>query len=184
MYLYIHGFLSSSQSAKAQAFKHWLTQQGRGAQCHCPDLPVEPIAAMRLLSEYIESADRPLKLVGSSLGGFYATVLSERYDLKAAVINPAVHAGLLLQQKIGAHKAWHSDEEIIFTQAHADSLNAIDLLTISRPDNILLLAERGDETLDYRLATAFYRDCHQLIFNGGNHSFTRFEQILPLIDAF
>ncbi len=184
MYLYIHGFLSSSQSSKAQQFKNWLEEQGRIDEWVCPDLPVNPEEAMQILVDYIESAKTPVKLVGSSLGGFYATVLSERYNIKAIVINPAVHAGLILKYRIGTHKMWHSNETVEFTQTHVDTLNAMDLPIIQHPDNLLVLLEKGDEVLDYRWAESFYSDCNQFIFNGGNHSFTRLEQLFEFIDRF
>lgn len=184
MYLYIHGFLSSSQSCKAQQLKQWLTQQRRAHEWLCPDLPIDPRAAMQLLRDNIERAPQPLTLIGSSLGGFYATALAERYQLKTIVINPAVHAGKILRDRIGNHQAWHSNQTLNFTQQHVDALNAIDVGTITQPDNFFLLLEKGDETLDYRQALNLYRDCNQLIFNGGDHSFSRFQQVLSLIDSF
>ncbi len=184
MYLYVHGFLSSSLSLKAQQLKTWLTEQGRADEWCCPDLPVNPHAAIKQLSDIIENAQQPVKLVGSSLGGFYATILCERYDLKTVVINPSVHSGLSLRSRIGTHKAWHSEQNVAFTIEDANALNELDCYTVTRPDNLLVMLERGDETLDYRRAQAFYRDCHQVIFNGGNHGFSRFERMLPLIEAF
>lgn len=184
MFLFIHGFTSSSQSIKAQQLCNWLTLQGRESEWICPDLPIDPAEAMAVLSKCIEQAPCPPKLIGSSLGGFYATILAARYNLKAVLINPAVHAGLVLRQAIGPQKSWHSDEALEFTQAHVDSLNAMDLLAPAEPKNLLLMAETGDETLDWKVAAAYYCDCHQLIFQGGNHSFTRFQDVLDLIDRF
>lgn len=184
MYLYIHGFLSSSRSSKAQQLKRWLAEQGREKSWLCPDLPIDPTAAMTMLREYLMTIDQPVKLVGSSLGGFYATKLSEEFDLKAVLINPAVHAGKILEQSTGSHQSWHEGEPLEFTSADVDALNAIDTQGIKYPDNIFLMVEKDDETLDYREAVDFYRDCHQLVFNGGNHSFTRFRQVLPLIEQF
>ena len=184
MFLVIHGFTSSSQSHKAQVLKQWLIEQGREEEWICPDLPIDPAQAIQQLQYIIEQAPQPPKLVGSSLGGFYATVLSAQYSLKAIVINPAVNAGLVLRRAIGPQKAWHSEDTYEFTQAHVDSLNAMDLLAPANPDNIFLMAEMGDETLDWQRAAAFYRDCHQLIFRDGDHGFSRFQQVIPLIDAF
>ena len=184
MFLVIHGFTSSSRSYKAQTLLKWLESQGREEEWMCPDLPIDPAQAIQVLSEIIEKSPTPPKLVGSSLGGFYATVLSAQYNLKAIVINPAVNAGLVLKRAIGPQQAWHSEESYEFTQAHVDSLNEMDLLEPVSPDNIFLMAEMADETLDWKRAAAFYRDCHQLVFRGGDHGFTRFEQVIPLIDSF
>ncbi|MBS9783408.1 MAG: hypothetical protein KGV46_02520 [Pasteurella sp.] len=184
MFLYIHGFLSSSQSAKAQQLKQWLRQQGREEEWLCPDLSPNPEIAMQQLREIVQNCKQPPKLVGSSLGGFYATILSEEFNLKAVVINPAVKPYLLLKEKIGIHKAWHSEQNIIFTKQDVDILNNMDIEVIKNPNNFLLMVEKEDETLDYKLALDLYKDCNQLIFNGGNHSFSRFKQVLALIDEF
>ncbi len=184
MLLFIHGFLSSSKSSKAQKLKCYLQAQGRENEWLCPDLSANPEKAMQQLRALIQSCKQPLKLVGSSLGGFYATILSEEFDLKAILINPAVKAGSVLESRIGVHKAWHSDDNIIFTQQDVDALNNMDVIQISKPNNFLVMLEKEDETLDYRWALERYKDCNQLVFNGGNHSFSRFEQVLTLIDAF
>ncbi len=185
MILYMHGFNSSPLSGKAQEMQRWLRAQGRDSEWMCPALPDRPAAAISLLSGLIENAATPPKLVGSSLGGFYATVLAARYGLKAVVINPATHPGILLKPAVGQHQqAWHSDATYEFTQTHLDELWALQLRTPQDPDKILLLQERGDEVLDWQDARAFYRDCHQLVFRGGDHGFTRFRQVLELIDRF
>ena len=110
--------------------------------------------------------------------------MSERYGLKAVLINPAVNAGLTLRRAIGTHTAWHSEEKLVFTQAHVDALNKMTLLAPSEPDNLFVMLEQGDETLDWKRAAAYYRDCHQLIYRGGDHGFTRFEDVLEIIDRF
>ncbi len=187
MFVYIHGFLSSSQSSKAQQFKQWLIEQGRESEWICPDLPSNPKLALNLLSDIItdlQQQGKPIKLVGSSLGGFYATVLSEQFNLKAVVINPSVNPDITLKNKIGTQKAWHTDTDVEFTQADVDTLTKNKVKSISHTDNFFLMVEREDETLDYREATEFYRNCNQLVFNHGNHGFSRFEQVLSLIDVF
>jgi predicted esterase YcpF (UPF0227 family) len=184
MYLIIHGFTSSSQSHKAQVFRRWLAEQDRESEWICPDLPIDPAAAMAILSKIIEQSDQPVKLVGSSLGGYYANILAARYALKAVLINPAVKAGERLKEAIGPHKNWHDDGVQEFTQAHVDALNAMDIPEPADPDAIFLMTEMGDETLDWRQGTAYYHECHQLVFRGGNHGFSRFKHVLNLIDQF
>ncbi len=184
MFLYLHGFRSSPLSTKAQQFRQWLAQQGREAEWLCPDLPYDPQHAIDQLGTLIEHSNAELKLVGSSLGGFYATVLSARYKLKAVVVNPAVHAGLVLRDAVGPQSGWHDNEPFEFTQVHVDALTAMDLLAPKYPEKILLIQETGDEVLDWRTAVDFYRDSHQLVFRGGDHSFTRFTDVIELIDRF
>ena len=184
MYLIIHGFMSSSKSHKAQVFRQWLAQQDRESEWVCPDLPIDPAAAMKILCEIIEGMDTPPKLVGSSLGGYYANILAAKYSLKAVLINPSVRSGVRLKEAIGLHKNWHDDGVQEFTQGHIDDLLAMEIPEPANPDNIFLMTEMDDETLDWREGKAYYHDCHQLIFRGGNHAFSRFESVLNLIDHF
>jgi predicted esterase YcpF (UPF0227 family) len=123
-------------------------------------------------------------LIGSSLGGFYATVLVARYGLKAVVVNPAVHPGLVLRPAVGLMTSFYGDEQYSFTEQHLQELHALDLPAPLHPDNILFLQERGDEVLDWQAGLAYYRDCHQLVFAGGDHGFTRYRAVLHLIDHF
>lgn len=184
MILYIHGFRSSSQSGKAQETKRWLESQRRGQEWICPDLPPYPQEAMRILESIIKNAPQPPQLIGSSLGGFYATVLVAQYALKAVVVNPAVHPGLVLRPAVGLITSFYGDEQYQFTEQHLQELHALDLPAPLYPENILFMQERGDEVLDWQEGSAYYRDCHQLIFAGGDHGFTRYRAVLNLIDHF
>jgi len=182
--LYIHGFRSSSLSGKAQETKRWLAAQGREQEWVCPDLPPYPLEAMQVLDDLVNSAKEPPQLIGSSLGGFYATVLVARYGLKAVVINPAVHPGLVLRPALGTITSFYGDEQYQFTEQHLQELHALDLPAPLHPKNILFMQERGDEVLDWQAGLAYYRDCHQLVFAGGDHGFTRYRAVLDLIDHF
>lgn len=185
MILYIHGLNSSSGSSKAQQLWGWLRSQGREKDFACPDLPHRPVQAITLLEETMASSPTPVRLIGSSLGGFYATVLAARHpSLKAALINPAVHPQLLLREALGPNRNYYTEESYDFTQAHLDELAGLDLPQPGYPENLLLLVETGDSVLDYRDAVNYYRNCHQMIFQGGDHGFTRFAELLPFIDAF
>lgn len=184
-WLYIHGFNSSSLSGKAQETKRYLAANDREADWLCPDLPHQPNQAIQQLSTLIEQCTEPPALIGSSLGGFYATVLVARFNLKAVLINPAVHPAQLLQPLVNTtQKAWYSDSTYTFTQTHIDELLALDLPTPLYPNNVLMMQEKGDEVLDWTKATKYYHDCHQLVFNGGNHGFTRYRMVLGLIEHF
>ncbi len=107
MLIYIHGFNSSSQSGKARDLVAWMAARGLGEACACPDLPDRPADAMRLLEDLIAQSDGPAKLVGSSLGGFYATHLAEKHDLKAVLVNPCVDCHEKLAAYVGdTQKNW------------------------------------------------------------------------------
>ena len=185
MLLYIHGFNSSSHSGKARELGEWLNQRGLGEAYVCPDLPHRPAAALALLEDLINTSPHPVKLIGSSLGGFYATWLAEKYDLKAILVNPCVACHLKLAQYIGqTQKNWHSEEEYIFSSAHADDLDRCHVAKITRPQRYLLLAETGDEVLDYREAVAYYAGAEQIVLTGGDHGFSRFLDYVPTLLAF
>jgi hypothetical protein len=185
MLLYIHGFNSSARSGKALELGDWLRQRGLGEAYVCPDLPHRPAAALQLLEGLIAASAGPVKLIGSSLGGFYATWLAERHGLKAVLVNPCVACHSKLAAYVGqTQKNWHSGEEYLFTAAHAAELNACALTGITRPERYLLLAETGDAVLDYREAVAFYAGARQVVLPDGDHGFSRFNEYIPAILAF
>lgn len=185
MLLYIHGFNSSAQSGKARELGDWLDQRGLGVAYACPDLPHRPAAAIQLLDDLIVASASPVKLIGSSLGGFYATWLAEKHDLKAVLVNPCVACHHKLANYVGQmQKNWHSGEEYLFSPEHAAELNACAVAPITRSERYLLLAETGDTVLDYREAVDFYAGAQQVVLAGGDHGFSRFTEYLPAILAF
>jgi predicted esterase YcpF (UPF0227 family) len=185
MLIYIHGFNSSSQSGKAREMAAWMAARGLAEAFACPDLPHRPAEAVALLEHLIAQSRGPAKLVGSSMGGFYATWLSEKYGLKAVHINPCVAC----QEKLAAeegkrHKNWHSGDEYDFTARHVAELDALKVERPSRPENHLLLAETGDAVLDYREAVAYFAGSRQIVLEGGDHGFSRFAEFIPTILEF
>lgn len=185
MLIYIHGFNSSSQSGKARELGAWLEARGLGEAWACPDLPDRPAAAIARLEALIAASRGPAKLVGSSLGGHYATWLAERHGLKAVLINPCVDCHAKLAERVGKpQKNWHTGDEYLFTADHLTELDALAVPVITRPERYLLLAETGDEVLDYREAVTRYRGARQVVLEGGDHGFTRFSEYLPDILAF
>ena len=185
MILYIHGFNSSSQSGKALAMRQWMNQHGLGEALLTPDLPHRPAEAIASLEAVIRSSRGKVKLVGSSLGGFYATWLAEKHDLKAVLINPCVHCDDKLAGQIGQmQKNWHDGEEYLFSGRHHADLVTLRLSAPRRPQNYLLLVEEGDAVLDYRQAVDYYAGARQIVLPGGDHSFSRFLDYLPEIIAF
>jgi hypothetical protein len=184
MFIYIHGFNSSSQSGKAREMAAWMAARGLGEAYACPDLPHRPAQAIALLEELIAGSRGPAKLIGSSLGGFYATWLAEKHDLKAVLVNPCVGCHAKLAEYLGQpQKNWHSGEEYVFSATHLAELQPL-VVKPARKGNYLLLVETGDEVLDYREAVDFYAGARQVVLEGGNHGFTRFTDYLPAILEF
>ncbi len=181
--LYLHGFCSSPESWKAKLLGDAMRARGLADRFFCPALSPVPNEAIAQAENILRSQNGPLTLVGSSLGGFYSTYLTEKHDLRAALINPAVVAPLSLNAYIGTQQNLHTGETFEFTAEHIEQLRALECGTIT-PERYLLLVETGDEVLDYRQAVARYAGCRQEIFPGGDHSFTRFPDLLPQLFEF
>lgn len=184
MIVYLHGFCGSPASQKAQQLRAHMAARGLDGHFWCEQLPVGPRAAIALAEAALQSSDSPVTLVGSSLGGFYATYLAEKHGLPAALINPAVLAHVSLKDLVGTQRNFHTGESFEFTPAHADELKSLDVPGISRPERYLLLVETGDEVLDYRQAVAKFAGARQIVIEGGDHSFQRFGEYLDTLLRF
>ena len=183
MILYLHGFASSPASWKVQQLASELAKRGLGERLHCPALSPVPVEAIAQAEAIIESRTGQLTLVGSSLGGYYATWLAEKYLLRAALINPAVIAPISLQKYLGPQTNLHTGKPFEFTEEHIAQLRALEAPEIT-PGRYFLMLETGDEVLDYRNALQRYAGCRQAVFEGGDHSFTRFPEMLPQLFEF
>jgi len=180
--LYLHGFTSGPQSHKAQALGARMRERGLGDKFLCPQLPASPRAAIALATELI-ARHGVTTVVGSSLGGYYATYLAETCDLKGVLVNPAVVAHLSLKDFVGPQRWLYSGETFEFTLDHVAELRAIEVPVLGKPERFWLLVETGDETLDYRDAVRRYAGARQTVLVGGDHSFTRWNDVLnPIID--
>ena len=174
MLVYIHGFNSSPASFKAKVLQQRLAARGRAHEFAAPALPHSPAAAAKAL-ESLALRHPHVTCVGSSLGGFYATWLAERFNLRAVLVNPAVRPYELLAGHVGRQKNFHSGEEYDFTCEHVAELRALELATIT-PARYFLMVETGDEVLDYRAAVARYDGAQHLVLEGGDHGFSDFAQ--------
>ena len=187
MIIYLHGFRSAPASIKAQALKARMTERSLADRFWCEQLPVSPRAAIALAEAEIaraRAAGLTPTVVGSSLGGYYATWLAERHDLQAVLVNPAVVAPLELGAYVGTQDNMYTGERFEFTRGHIDELRALEVAAITRPQRYWLLVETGDEVLDYRHAVDKYAGAHQTVLEGGDHGFSRWEDYLDAVIAF
>ena len=182
MIIYVHGFNSSPASAKARLLSERLATLGAAHEFLAPPLPHSPAAAARLL-EKLARAHPHAALVGSSLGGYYATWLAERCALRAVLVNPAVRPYELLAGYIGRQKNLHSGEEYEFTAQHVAELRQLEVDTITA-ERYLLMVATGDEVLDYRRAVEKYRGAQQVVIVGGDHGFSDFAHYLDTVLVF
>ena len=179
MLIYIHGFNSSPASSKAQLLKARMEALGRGGEFAAPALPHSPAQAAVLLDALLKRHPGAA-LVGSSLGGYYATYLAEKHGLKAVLLNPVVRPYELLEPLVGRQKNLHTGEEYDFTKQHVAELRSLEVDRIS-PGRYLLIAATGDEVLDYRAAVACYQGCRQIVIQGSDHGLSDFADYLETI---
>jgi hypothetical protein len=181
MIVYLHGFNSSPHSAKAQYLKRYLDDCRRGAEMVCPHLAHRPYLAIAAAeAELARAPSRSVTLVGSSLGGFYATWLAEKHGLRAVLINPAIDPHVGLRAYLGPQAPFHGGEPYELTEDHLREWQSL-LLAKVHPERYLLLVETGDEVLDYRVAVRKYLGAKQIVVQGGDHGFASFAEHVPLI---
>ncbi len=178
--VYLHGFVSSPQSKKALMLGDYLANCVSGVDYRVPKLNHRPARAM----EEAEDACRgmpveDLTIVGSSLGGFYATVAAERLGCRAALLNPAVHPGEHFDGYLGAQKNLYTGEEFVLGPEHIAGLRALQPPGITRPERYWLFVETGDVVLDYREAVDFYAGALQSVVRGGDHTLVSFPEHVP-----
>ncbi len=185
--LYLHGFRSAPQSFKARLLAEAMAARGLAQAFHCPALSFEPRQALAQARAIVEAnaqaGEPPLTLVGSSLGGFYATWLAEHYGLRAVLVNPAVVAPLSLEAYLGPQTNLYTGEVFDFTRDHVAQLAAMTVDQVTPALYFLLLAT-GDEVLDYRHALARYGDCRRVVRQGDEHGFKGFAEFIPQIFEF
>lgn len=190
MIIYLHGFNSSPQSFKARLLADRMRALGRADRFVSPALPTHPADAIARAGECVATAIRggiassDVTLVGSSLGGFYATWLAERHRCRAVLVNPAVAAHRLLAGHVGRQQNLHTGEAYDFTEADVEALRVLDVARITQPERYLLLATTGDEVLDHRDAVALYAGATQVIVDGSDHGFTGFDRYIDRVLAF
>ncbi len=181
--VYVHGFLSSPQSHKAQITQRWLSEQAAPIDYRCLHLSPYPETTQAQLRQLMESLrGQQVGYVGSSLGGFWSTWLVENYGHKAVLINPSVRPHQLVDRVAGEiQHNYYTDESYEMTTAHGEQFRQAYPEQLKDLDRYWLMVQTGDETLDYRLAVERYRGCQQLVEQGGDHSFQGYEEKLPAI---
>ncbi len=184
--LYLHGFNSSPQSHKAQLVTQYMADNGCLDQLLCPQIPAVPEEAQLFLERLVEETleNHLLNFVGSSLGGYYATYLAEKYSGTAALINPSVKPYETLTAYLGENKFYFQDEVWEFNETHIQQLEAMKVEKLSDEQRYLVLLQTGDETLDYREAELKYKNSQCIIEQGGDHSFIDLERFIPEIMQF
>ena len=185
MILYLHGFRSSPKSMKARVISERMAALGLSDQLACPQLPASPKLAMELALSLIEGVPAAeLSIVGSSLGGYYATWLAERVGCRAVLLNPAIVPLQDLDKHVGVTTQFHSDEPFEFKREYIDELRVLAVDPITRPERYFLIAATGDEVLDYRDMVAHYAGARQQVIAGSDHGISEFPDYVASVLEF
>ncbi len=184
--LYLHGFRSSPQSFKAQRLQAWLAKHHPEVHWWCPQLPPSPRQAMALLREGTAGwPARSSAVLGSSLGGFYATLVAEATGWPAVLMNPAIDPARDLAAHVGELTAFHApNEHFFFRSEYVDELLAMTPPAITRPERYFTVIAEGDEVLDWREMSARYAGTQMRLLEGSDHALTDFDEHLPHILSF
>ena len=185
MLLYLHGFNSSPQSKKALETGRWMKLNTPDIEFCCPQLSPYASEAMDTLKALVEAYfPEPVYLVGSSMGGFFATCLVEQYNLPAVLINPAVNPSSGLHSWLGENRNFITGERWFFEPQHIEQYRDLNPQQIKCQKNYKILLQTGDEVLDYRHAQERYKGCAIETEVGGDHSFVDYQQHIPAILKF
>lgn len=185
--LYLHGFRSSPLSAKASRLASWLRGFRPEVTWWCPQLPPSPKLAMALVERRLQGHDAAaLAVVGSSLGGFYATHVAQRTGCRSVVLNPAVDPARDLAAYVGELATFHDPEvRFRFEASFLDELRELDTgAPLRHPDRCLAVIAKGDELLDWTEMAARYEGCHRLLIEGSDHGLSDFDLYLDTIVNF
>jgi predicted esterase YcpF (UPF0227 family) len=175
--LYLHGFRSSPQSAKARRMAALVATGHPGVAWWCPQLPPSPREAMEMVARGIAGWPKAtMGVVGSSLGGFYATHVAETTGCRAVLLNPAVNPARDLSRHIGEQTAWHDpNERFFFEPRFVDELRALEHGPVARPQDYFAVIAKGDEVLDWREMTGRYPGARIKLLEGGDHALSDFD---------
>ena len=175
--LYLHGFRSSPQSVKARKMAAWIAQAFPHVRWWCPQLPASPGQAIEeVLAGVADWPRSRMAVVGSSLGGFYASWLAQHLACPAVLINPAVYPSRDLAKHIGEQAAWHDPaQSIFFDAAYIQELQALESQVPSTASQTLALIAKGDEVLDWREMLARHQAGRVHLIEGSDHALSDFD---------
>ena len=181
MIIYIHGFASSGQGGKAKQFREYY--QENGESFIAPTLSYVPELAIDTLQQLIENSDDKVSLIGSSLGGYYATYLANMYNLNAVLINPSIVPYQTLQKTLGFMQNYYDQSSFEWRESHLEMLKKYEVKKLNHK-NFMLLLQTGDETLDYKQAVAKFSEATLIIEEGGSHGFEGIERHFERVNDF
>ena len=181
--IYLHGFRSSSQSFKSRLLADRMAALGLASRYLAPDLDPEPARAVDWVRHTLAPGPADT-LVGSSLGGCYATRLAEDHGCRAVLLNPAVRPAGGLAAYVGEQPFFHGPGSFRFEAHYLDELAALEVPAITFGQRYFLVAATGDELLDWREMSAHYPGARQWIIPGSDHGLSDFAHYMDEVLAF
>lgn len=184
--LYLHGFRSSPRSTKAQMVRQRVQAQHPKVTLWCPQLPPSPREAMAQVMQGIQDWPRAsMAIMGSSLGGFYATWIAEQTGCKAVLLNPAVQPARDLAKYIGEQTAWHTPQEhFFFRPEYVAELQSLACPAVTHPERYFAVIAKGDEVLDWREMTGHYPGARIRLLQASDHALSDFAGQIDEVFAF
>lgn len=184
--LYLHGFRSSPASTKARMTAAAVAERFPHVTWLCPALPASPREAMAAVMCATKDWPRhTMAIIGSSLGGFYATWLAEKWGCKAVLLNPAVRPARHLALHLGDNTVWHDPQQhFAFERHYLQELQDLEVVRITRPERYLAVIAKGDEVLDWREMTAHCDSAAVVLLPEGDHALSDYPQHLDAVLRF
>lgn len=177
--MYIHGFASTGKTSKVSQLEAIL-----GEPVLAPTLTHRPADDLRTLSALVEEHN-VTTVVGSSLGGFYALYLGQKFDLRLVLINPALEPYETLQAMKGDVKVYGTDTVFSWGDDQIAELREAATVVNAAVDsqasgltwaNVLILLAAKDELLDTEKALRVFEHKKVILDLNEDH---RFGNILP-----
>lgn len=202
--IYIHGLDSDANSTKGILLESYCQQHHADINVYRPDLNSAPEQVfeqlVRLLTE-LNTEDKTV-LIGSSLGGYFLTLVSNHTGCPTLLLNPSTQPHvtlqrfaneLLLESDSGEDESEYKvpENQILHTTAGGWDITPADLqwfadhqlVSINYPHKIAVLLKAGDELLNAELSKDFYQvhGVNVTLQAGGDHRFTDFGEQLPMV---
>jgi predicted esterase YcpF (UPF0227 family) len=124
-------------------------------------------------------------VIGSSLGGFYATHVAHQTGCPCVLLNPAVNPARDLGRHVGEQASWHDPgETFFFAPAFVDELRALEHTGLARPEDTFAIIAKGDEVLDWREMTTRYAGARIKLLEGSDHALSDFDDHIDEVLGF
>ena len=182
--LYFHGFKSSSDSTKAKDLHKFISRRTKNTILITPNIHDNFHDAHNQIINLIESNQPNIFFMGSSLGGYYASFFSQKFNKKAVLINPAIPPLKDFEMHLGKNKNYSNGNKFIITKNDIDYIRSLSYKKILKPKNLMILLESGDEILNYNDTSSYFSGSHIDVLYGGDHSYSSFKEKFNKIQDF